>query len=85
MEPDLDERIRSAAFAFLDQITARTGGWVTRAELESFHFEGSTLRLIAPQQGIWRPKFLDAALTILTTIVSRPAADRDWRSRAGHY
>jgi putative restriction endonuclease len=69
---DLDARIRAAAFAYLNQITARTGGWVTRAELENFQFEGSTLRLIAPQQGIWKPKILDAALTVLTTYAPSP-------------
>src|SRR5437867_4226758 len=32
-------------------------------------FEGRQVRLIAAQQGIWRPRFLDAALSILTTYV----------------
>ena len=58
MSDDLDGGIRGAAFAYLDTITATSGGLVTRAELESMPFEGQTLRLIAPQQGIWRPTFL---------------------------
>src|SRR6266567_1045812 len=69
MATDLDERIRAAAFAYLDTLTARSGGPVTRAELESFVFEGQRVRLIAAQQGIWKPRFLDAALSILTTYV----------------
>lgn len=67
---DLDGRIRGAAFAYLDQLTSRSGGLVTRSELEAFVFDGQTLRLIAPQQGIWRPRFLQAALSIVTTFVS---------------
>src|SRR5438445_8517229 len=69
MATDLDERIRAAAFAYVDTLTAPSGGLVTRAELESFTFEGQRIRLIAAQQGIWRPRFLDAALSILTTYV----------------
>jgi len=69
MASDLDDRIRSAAFAYLDALTARSGGLVSRAELEAMPFEGGHLRLIAAQQGIWRPRFLDSALSILTTFV----------------
>ncbi len=42
MSDDLDGRIRGAAFAYLDTITATSGGLVTRAELESMPFEGQT-------------------------------------------
>jgi putative restriction endonuclease len=64
---DLDGRIRAAAFAYLDRLTSSAGGLVTRSDLESFTFDDRQLRLIAPQQGIWRPKFLEAALCIVTT------------------
>ena len=67
---DLDDRIRGAAFAYLDRLTSAPGGLVTRADLEAFEFEGRRLRLIAPQQGIWRPKSLQAALSIVTTYVA---------------
>jgi putative restriction endonuclease len=66
---DLDARIRGVALAYLNLLTARSGGIVTRAELETMPFDGRTLRLIAPQQGIWRPRFIEAALSIVTTYV----------------
>jgi len=69
MDADLDERLRWSAFAYLRSATDRAGGLVTRPELESFVFEGRPVRLIGPQQGIWRPRFLEAALSILTTYV----------------
>jgi putative restriction endonuclease len=67
--PEIDARVRAAAFAYLDTLTGQAGGLVTRAELESFEFEGQRIRLIAVQQGIWRPRFLSAALSIVTTFV----------------
>jgi putative restriction endonuclease len=69
MAMDLDQRLRSAAFAYLNALTARSGGLVTRVDLEGMPFEGYQIRLIAAQQGIWRPRFLHAALSILTTYV----------------
>jgi putative restriction endonuclease len=42
---------------------------VTRTQLEAFSFEGRTLRLIAPRQGIWKPGFLRSALSIVTVFV----------------
>lgn len=43
---------------------------MSRAELESFTFDGRPLRLIGPQRGIWKPALLEAALSILTTYVA---------------
>ena len=54
-ELGVDDRVRSAAFAYLDRLGA-ADGLVTRAQLESFPFEGRMLRLIAAQQGIWKPR-----------------------------
>ena len=71
MPADFDERLRAAAFAFLTDKVNHSGGLVSREELASFEFEGAR-RLIAPQQGIWSPRGLDAALSILTTFASRP-------------
>jgi putative restriction endonuclease len=63
----LDERIRVAMFAHLDAMLARRpDGVLTSAEINSFVFEGRSLPLIV-QPGIWKPKFLQAALTIRTT------------------
>jgi putative restriction endonuclease len=69
MQAELDERLRAAAFAYLRELRSRSGGLVSRSDLASFTFEGRSVRLIGPQQGIWRPRFLDAALSILTTYV----------------
>jgi putative restriction endonuclease len=87
MAADLDERLRSAAFAYLDSIGAREVP-VTRAQLESCPFDGEIVRLIPPRQGIWKPRSLDAALSIVTTYVAPgqvpPYADAigpDWYPR----
>lgn len=44
----------------------RSGGVVTRAELEAFTFAGQTLKLIDQSRGIRNPRELEATLTILT-------------------
>lgn len=64
---DLDDEVRSAAFAYLDDIRARSSGLVSREQLEAFEFRGRTVRLIAPRQGIWKPAWLDSALSFVTT------------------
>jgi putative restriction endonuclease len=81
VDDDLDERLRAAAFAYLRQLIARSGGLVTREQLTVFEFEG-VRRLIAPQQGIWTPKGLDAAVSILTTFSAR-AEDRPYADEEG--
>lgn len=54
-------------FAHLDALLAgRPDGVLTSAEINSFIFEGRSLPLIV-QPGIWKPKFLQAPLTIRTT------------------
>jgi putative restriction endonuclease len=73
MDPELDGRLRAAAFAYLNRLAGGSGGLVTRRQLEAFQFEGQTVRLVAPRQGIWRPRFLDRALSILTTYSPDPA------------
>ena len=72
MAVDRDEALRAAAFAYLSALAAASGGPVQRQELETFLFEGTAVRLLAPQQGIWTPRGLPAALSILTTYASRP-------------
>jgi putative restriction endonuclease len=69
MAAGLDERMRSAAFAYLDSIGAREAP-VTRAQLESCPFDGEIVRLIPPRQGIWKPQSLEAALSVVTTYVA---------------
>ena len=41
---DIDAAFRSSAFAYLNQITARSGGLVTRAQLEEFEFTAALRR-----------------------------------------
>jgi putative restriction endonuclease len=67
--PDLDDRLRSRAFEYLDGFASLGGGLVTRLELQAFTFEGRRIPLISPQTGIWKPAGFDAALSILTTYV----------------
>lgn len=70
--PDADTQVRAAAFAYLADVAGRRGGLVTRADLESFEFEGRTVPLVSRQRGIWAPAWMEAALSILTTYRSRP-------------
>src|SRR5438093_1011439 len=72
MLADLDEALRWSAFGYLAELMARSGGLVHRHELEAFTFEGAPVRLLAPQQGIWTPRGLPAALSILTAYAPRP-------------
>jgi hypothetical protein len=74
VEGDFEGRLRAKAFAYLDEISRRSGGPVTRAELEAFVFEGRRVPLIARQRGIWKPAELRVALSILTTYSPSPEA-----------
>jgi putative restriction endonuclease len=63
----LDERaVRQAAMAYVDACTARSGGVVSRAELEAFTYLGEPLKLIDQSRGIRNPRQLQATLSILT-------------------
>jgi putative restriction endonuclease len=69
---DRDDALRAAAFAYLHDLIDRSrGAPLGRGDLE-FPFDGQQVRLLAPQQGIWTPRGLAAALSILTTYASRP-------------
>jgi putative restriction endonuclease len=72
MSADSDDALRAAAFAFLNELRQRTGGLVTRAEIARFHFEGQPVRLIGTQTGIWRPRWLPWALSIMTVYSASP-------------
>ena len=69
---DADAVFRAAAFAYLDSVTERSGGLVTRADLEAFEFEGKRVPLVERQRGIRKVAWLDAAVSILTTYVRDP-------------
>ena len=64
---DSDDSLRERAIAYVNALAERAGGFVRRQELESFEFEGSRVRLIAPRQGIWKPSSMTAALSFVTT------------------
>jgi putative restriction endonuclease len=72
MSSDFESLVRAAAFSYLEQIASRSGGPVTRNELEAFTFEARRLPLIARQRGIWKPRGLSGALSILTTYSATP-------------
>jgi putative restriction endonuclease len=64
---DADDLFREVAIGWVNAVADRSGGVVGRAELEAFEFQGTRVPLIARQQGIWKPRGLDAALSFLTT------------------
>ena len=78
---DSDERLRAAAFAYLQVLSERPVGVATWRELQEFRFEGSRIPLIG-QKGIRKVRGLDAALTILTTYRLRPE-DRPYDDSIG--
>jgi putative restriction endonuclease len=69
---DLDDRLRSAAFAYLDRLVPTKGGVVSSKELEAFEFDGRRVALRQHMRGIRKISGLDAALRILTTYAARP-------------
>jgi putative restriction endonuclease len=69
---DQDASLRAAAFAYLDRLISRSGGTVTRTELESFEFHGTRIPLVERQRGIRKVAGLEAALSILTTFTPDP-------------
>jgi hypothetical protein len=69
---DFDNRLRSAAFAYLDGLTIATGGVVSYKDLEAFEFDGRRIALIQRMRGIRKVSGLEAALSILTTYAARP-------------
>jgi putative restriction endonuclease len=66
--PDaVDARLRMDAFAHLDHLrVAHPDGAMRSAQINDFSFEGRLQRLIV-QTGIWKPRGMDAALSIRTT------------------
>ncbi len=80
--PDRDWQIRLAAFAELRTVSDRTGGILTRAELQhGFEVEGIRGRIPFASRGagIWKPEAMPgipgAALSVMTSL-SDPYGDR---------
>lgn len=67
-----DDAIRAAAFAYLRDLLEHSGGLVARADLTAFTFQGERIPLVSAQQGIRKPRRMEAALSILTTFASSP-------------
>ena len=79
---DEDDELRAAAFAFLTQLTAKTGGIVKREDLRHFSFEGQRISLEQNMRGIRVLHGHAAALSILTTYRERPE-DRPYEDDIG--
>lgn len=62
-----ERRVRDAAIAWVHEHAARSGGVVSRAELESFHFGGEQIKLIDQSRGIRNPRQLAATISILSS------------------
>ena len=72
LDPETDQQVRSAAFAYLDGLASRGQPLVRQDDLAAFSFAGSPVRLMATQQGIWKPRQLEAALSFRTVYARDP-------------
>jgi putative restriction endonuclease len=68
---DIGARLRGAAFAYLDEIKRRSGGFVTWRDLQAFTFDGRRIPLIT-QRGIRTISGLAGAISIFTTYSPDP-------------
>jgi putative restriction endonuclease len=68
-----DQRLRWAAISFLRQLASEGKPLVRQSDLAGFSFEGQRIRLMATQQGIWKPRQLTAALSFRTVYTSDPS------------
>lgn len=96
-DPDLDDAVRLTAMAWLRAEMLRTGGPISGTRLREFRYGDRSVPLVA-QTGIWKPAFLDAALSIRTTfqpdLTKRPYDDEPgldglmrykWRGTDGNH
>ena len=79
---DRDERLRAAAFAYLDSLRNRHGDRLTTQQLSEFEFEGTRLSLLQHMRGIRVVSGLEAAISIRTTYAARPE-DRPYEDVEG--
>lgn len=77
-----DSRLRRAAQAWLAVRTNDGRDSISYLDLEDFEFEGTRLPLKSRQRGIWKPRQLDAALSISTTF-TRPGQERPYEDEVG--
>src|SRR5690554_3824705 len=62
---DPDHEIRSAAFAYVAQVTGGGEDPVTSNQLKSFIFQGETVHLVG-QPGIFKPRAMQLPISIRT-------------------
>lgn len=81
---EFDDRLRLAAFAHLDQVSAAHPAGIPSRVINTFTFDGEPMPLVV-QPGIWKPRRLTAALTIRTTFTppGREAPYEDTVGRDG--
>ncbi|WP_223944873.1 HNH endonuclease [Arthrobacter sp. StoSoilB20] len=77
-----DERVRQAAQEWLAARTNDGEEAVHYLDLEDFHFENERIPLKSRQRGIWKPRALDAALSITTTF-RRAGQERPYEDEVG--
>lgn len=82
MDLEWERRVREAAFAFLRAVQLRTGGPVTRRDLEGFTVDGERIVLMDRVRGITTPRQLEAALAI-TTVAPRPGRPSPYADEPG--
>jgi putative restriction endonuclease len=68
-----DQQVRAAAFAYLEHLADSGKPLVRQEDLTGFTVDGVALRLMATQQGIWKPRQLNAALSFRTVFAPDPA------------
>jgi putative restriction endonuclease len=79
---DEDDELRAAAFAFLRELSDRTGGIVTRQDLRKFVYKGEPISLEQHMRGIRHLARYPAALSLLTTFSEHPE-DRPYEDDVG--
>jgi putative restriction endonuclease len=72
-DAETDRLIRAGAFAFLDGLAAKGQVRVRQEDLAAFSVAGTPFRLMATQQGIWKPRQLAAALSFRTVYAPDPS------------
>lgn len=80
---DRELKLRREAIEWLSMVS--DGGRIplTREEIAEFRFEGEKFRLIDNTRGIWRPKGLVGALSIVTTF-REPGRERPYEDEIGN-
>ncbi|GAA5228428.1 HNH endonuclease [Paeniglutamicibacter antarcticus] len=77
-----DRRLRDEAIAWLKLRTNDGAVPLTRSEIKDFSFDGDTFALQATQQGIRKPRQLEAALSI-QTVYRSPGQPRPYEDTMG--